>query len=85
MQGTARREAATRTNRLDQGWHSRVWQWAGAVAMEVDCSGGGGTGRQGNGRLRARVRAGHSTARPGHEHVCGGWCGGRALLLVVHD
>ena len=52
--------------------------------MGVDCSGGDGTGRQGNRRVRARVRAGHSTARPGHEHAHGGWCGGRARLLVVH-
>ena len=52
--------------------------------MGVGCSGGGGTGRQGNGRLRAWVRAGHSMARPGHEHARSGWCGGRAQLLVSH-
>ena len=51
----------------------------------MGCSGGGGTGKQGNGWLRARVRAGNSTARPGHEHTRGGWCGGSARLLVAHD
>ena len=53
--------------------------------MGVGCIGGGGIGRQGNGRLRARVRVGHNTARPGHEHASGCWCRGRARLLVSHD
>ena len=69
-------------NRMDQG----------SAVAGLGCANGGGTGsglqwgrrhcwdraRDTLTCLRARVRAGHGTVRPGNEHARCGWCGGRA-------